>query len=132
MTELQIVLLNETHTLTEFDCGVSQLNDYLSKYALSNNQNRSARTYVATRVTRVVGYYTLAVGSVSRSDAPARVSKGLENYPVPIILIARLGVERSEHGHGLGKGLLKDALLRCIRVSDIAGCRAVLVHAKDD
>lgn len=119
------------HDSTAFDCGVPPLNDYLRKYALQNDRNRSARTYVAARADRVVGYYTLAAGSVSRSDAPARVAKGLGNYPLPIILIARLAVDATERGHGIGKGLLKDALQRAVRAADLVGCRAVLVHAMD-
>jgi GNAT superfamily N-acetyltransferase len=125
------VLLDKNHDLTTFDCGVGPLNDYLQKHTLQNNQNRSARTYVATRGGQVVGFYTLAAGSVSKSDAPPRVAKGLGNYPVPIILIARLAVDNSERGKGLGKGLLKDALLRSLQAANLIGCRAVLVHAKD-
>ena len=80
----------------------------------------------------MVGYYTLAAGSVSRAEAPDRVSKGLANHPVPVILLARLAVDRSEQGQGLGKGLLKDAFRRVILAADLIGCRALLVHAKDD
>ena len=78
-----------------------------------------------------MGYYTLAANSVSRSDTPDRVAKGLANYPVPVILLARLAIDRSEQSQGLGKGLLKDAMLRVVNAADIVGCRALLVHAKD-
>src|SRR5215207_1333394 len=63
------VPLEKSHDLVPFDCGVVSLNDYIKKHALQNNQNRSARTYVATRSDKVVGYYTLAAGSVSKADA---------------------------------------------------------------
>lgn len=126
------VPLDASHDRAAFDCGVGPLNDYLHKYAVQNQQNRSARTYVATRGSRVVGYYTLAAGSVSRADTPDRVAKGLANHPVPVILLARLAVDRSEQGQGLGKGLLKDALRRVIQAADLIGCRALLVHAKDE
>lgn len=99
--------------------------------ALQNHKNRSARTYVTTRDKRVLGYYTLAAGSVGREEVPARVAKGLGKYPVPIVLLARLAVDRSEQGKGLGAALLKDALLRAVQAADVVGCRAVLVHAKD-
>ena len=125
------VPLDKSHDLSAFDCGAPALNDYLHKYAWQNHQNRSARTYVTTREHRVVGYYTLAAGSVRREDTPPRVAKGQANYPVPIILLARLAVDRSEQGKGLGAALLKDALLRAAQAADIVGCRAVLVHAKD-
>jgi GNAT superfamily N-acetyltransferase len=98
---------------------------------LQNHQSRSARTYVTTRENRVVDYYTLAAGSVSREEFPSRVAKGLGKYPVPIILLARLAVDRTEQGKGLGASLLKDALQRTAQAADLVGCRAVLVHAKD-
>lgn len=125
------VPLARNHDLSAFDCGADALNDYLRKYAWQNHQGRSARTYVTTRDSRVVGYYTLAAGSVRREDAPPRVAKGQGNYPLPIILLARLAVDRLEQGKGLGAALLKDALLRAAQAADLIGCRAVLVHAKD-
>jgi predicted N-acetyltransferase YhbS len=111
---------------------VPALNNYLKKFALQNPRNQSARTYVATRAERVVGYYTLAAASARREETPSRVAKGLAAYPVPVILLARLAVDRSEKGKGLGSGLLKDALLRIVQAAEIVGCRAVMVHAKDD
>ena len=86
---------------------------------------------MTTRDNRVVGYYTLAAGSVRRDDAPPRVIKGQANHPLPVILLARLAVDRTEQGKGLGAALLKDALLRSAQAADIVGCRAVLVQAKD-
>jgi predicted N-acetyltransferase YhbS len=99
---------------------------------LTNHQNRSARTYVAVRRNAIVGYYTLANGSVSRTETPPRVAQGLGNYPVPITLLARLAVSVSEKGKGLGQGLLKDAVLRAFQASDLVGSRAVVTHAKDE
>lgn len=117
--------------VSSFDCGQPALNDYLQKYALTNQQNRSGRTCVVARGSAVVGYYTLAAGSVEPTAAPARVTKGLARHPVPIILLARLAVDQKEKGRGLGHALLKDALLRALQASELVGCRAVLVHAKD-
>jgi GNAT superfamily N-acetyltransferase len=125
------VPLESGHDLSAFDCGDQRLNDYLRKYALVNHQNRSARTYVAMRGERVVGFYTLAAGSVGREETPRRVAEGLGRYPVPVILLARLAVDTSEQGRGLGGGLLKDAILRAAQAADIIGVRALLTHAKD-
>ena len=125
------VLLESSHDTSRFDCGVEPLNEYLVKFAYINNQNRSARTYVATRNQQVVGYYTLTPGSIIRENVPKRVSKGLANHPVPVIIIARLAVDIADRGKGLGKGLLRNAFIRILRASDIIGGRAVLVHAKD-
>jgi predicted N-acetyltransferase YhbS len=126
------VLLDRTHNRNSFDCGVSPLNEYLKQYALQNQKKDAARTYVATRGNRVVGYYTLAYGSVSHDEAPLPVKAGLARHPIPVILLARLAVDVSEKGKGLGAGLLKDALLRTLQAAEIAGLRAMLVHAKDD
>jgi predicted N-acetyltransferase YhbS len=126
------VPLEERHDVSAFDCGVPALNNYLIKFALQNQRSQSARTYVATRGDSVVGYYTLAAAAARREETPARVAKGLAAHPVPVILLARLAVVGSEKGKGLGKGLLKDALLRAAQAADIVGCRAVMVHAKDE
>lgn len=124
--------LDKTHDTASFDCGVDPLNDYLRKYALVNQQNRSARTYVALRENRIAGYYSLASGSVSRDEVPARVAQRMGKYPVPVTLLARLAVDLSEKGKGLGRGLMKDAVLRAIQASDLVGSRAIVTHAKDE
>jgi predicted N-acetyltransferase YhbS len=124
--------LDKGRDLSAFDCGVQPLNDYLRKYALLNHQSRAARTYVALRGEQVVAYYTLAAGSVGREETPRRVAQGLGRYPVPVILLARLAVDISEQGRGLGGGLVKDAILRAAQAADIIGVRALLTHAKDE
>jgi GNAT superfamily N-acetyltransferase len=126
------VPITREHDTGSFDCGVDALNEYLRKYALLNHQNRAARTYVAPRERRIVGYYSLANGSVSRDEVPPRVAQGLGKYPVPITLLARLAVDRSAKGIGLGRGLLKDAVLRAYQASDLVGSRAIVTHAKDE
>jgi GNAT superfamily N-acetyltransferase len=79
----------------------------------------------------VVGYYSISTGDVSVEEAPARISKGLARHPIPVILLARLAVDKDAQGGGLGKALLKDALARIAQAADIVGARAVLVHAID-
>ncbi len=125
-------LLDARHDLSAFDCDVPALNNYLKKFALANQRSQSARTYVATHGDCVVGYYTLAAASARREETPERVAKGLAAHPVPVILLARLAVDRGAKGQGIGAGLLKDALLRIVQAADIVGCRAVMVHAKDE
>jgi predicted N-acetyltransferase YhbS len=126
------VLLNKDHDRSLFNCGVEVLNTYLQRYALQNQERDASRTYVATRGGRIVGYYTLAYGSVSYEDAPSKIKKHMAKHPIPVILLARLAVDLTERGAGLGKGLLKDALLRTLQAAEIAGLRAMLVHAKDN
>jgi predicted N-acetyltransferase YhbS len=125
------VPLEAKHDLSAFDCGEPALNNYLKKFALQNQRSQSGRTYVATRGDRVVAYYTLVAATARREETPARVAKGLAAHPVPLILLARLAVDNREKGKGLGSGLLKDALWRAAGAANIVGCRAVMVHAKD-
>ena len=132
MIKKQIEKINSSHSLVNFDCGVPELNQFLVKYALQNQNANSANTYVACEEDSVIGFYTLAVGSVIHAQAPIRITKGLARHPVPVMILARLAVDKSQHGKGIGQGLLKDVLLRTAQASDIAGIRALLVHAKDD
>lgn len=115
-----------------FDCGREELNRFLKKFALANQAANAAQTYVTCRGSRIVGYYSLAVGSVQPEESSQRVVKGLARHPVPVMILARLAVDRSEQGTGIGKALLKDALLRTAQAADIAGIRALVVHAKDE
>lgn len=125
--------LSAAHDVAHFDCGKEALNRFLRRFALINQLSNSAQTYVACREANVVaGYYSLAVSAVEHARAPARVSKGLARQPIPVMLLARLAVDKSLQGVGLGRALLKDALLRTAQAADIAGIRALLVHAKDD
>jgi uncharacterized protein (DUF1778 family)/GNAT superfamily N-acetyltransferase len=125
------LFLDQDHDVEFFDCGEEALDDYLAKYAYINNKHGSSRTYVTCKDDRVVGYYTLTVGSVSHEESPVRISKGQPRYPIPVIILARLAVDNTEKGKGLGKALLRDSILKAIQGSDIVGGRAILVHAKN-
>lgn len=118
--------------IDDFCCGRPELDLYLKRYALMNQQSGSAATYVLKEGPTVVGYYSLAVGSVEHRTAPSRMVKGLAKHPIPVMLLARLAVSRKFQGQGRGKLLLKDALIRTTQAGDIAGIRALLVHAKNN
>lgn len=124
--------LTKDHIVAGFHCGKPSLDDWLFRFALPNQQNDSARTYVIHRAGRVVAYYSLAAGSVRREESPARVAKGVARHPIGVILLARLAVSEAEQGGGLGKRLLVDALIRSLAAADSIGARAVLVHAIDE
>ncbi len=126
-----VVLLDGSHDRNQFDCGVKPLNVYLKQYALQNQKKGIVRNYVTCRGTRVVGYYSLAYGSAAQADVPSALIKGLGRYPIPLMILARLGVDLREKGQGLGKALLKDAILRTLQAADIAGLKAIFVQAKD-
>jgi GNAT superfamily N-acetyltransferase len=124
--------LRADHELTAFDCGKEELNRFLQRFALANQQANSTQTYVACRDKAVVGYYSLTVGAVAHAEATERVRKAMPRYPISVMILARLAVDERQAGQGLGKALLKDALLRTAQAADIVGIRALLVHAKDD
>jgi GNAT superfamily N-acetyltransferase len=132
VTPLKIEKLQRSHKIDDFDCGRDALNRSLSRYAFQNQQAEASQTYVALADEKVVGYYTLVVGEVAFENAHERLTKGLARHPVPIMLLARLAIETSWQGKGLGAGLLKDAIQRTAQAADIAGIPAFAVHAKDD
>jgi GNAT superfamily N-acetyltransferase len=115
-----------------FDCGQPALNQFLQRFALVNQKSNSAQTYVSCSEGSVVGFYSLVVGSVEPATAAPRVIKGIPQHPVPVMILARLAVAIPHQRAGLGKALLRDALKRTAQASDIAGIRALLVHAKDE
>lgn len=124
--------LRRDHALEAFDCGQSDLDRWLIKHALQNQGSNAAQTYVGVVDGLVVGYYSLAVGQVEYADAPERLQKGLARHPVPIMLLARLAVHKDWQRKRIGRTLLKDAVLRTVQAADIAGIRALAVHAKDE
>ena len=124
--------LAATDQVDAFDCGQTALNQFLQRYALVTQKANSAQTYVCSHGDVVVGFYSLTVGSVDPEGAPSRVMKGLARHPVPVMILARLAVDKEHQRQGLGQALLKDALLRTAQAADIAGIRCLLVHAKDD
>lgn len=115
-----------------FDCGEPALNVFLQRFAWVNQQSHSAQTYVTCKASEVAGFYSLRVGSVEPVTAAPRVLKGAPRHPVPVMILARLAVDLRHQRAGLGRALLKDALLRTAQAADIAGIRALLVHAKDE
>jgi GNAT superfamily N-acetyltransferase len=124
--------LRRDHPVEGFDCGREELNRYLVRYAWQNQQAGAAQTYVGIAGETIVGYHTLAVGQVILEDAPDRLKKGLAKHPIPIMLLARLATDRRWQGRGVGKALLQDAMQRTLQAADIAGIRALAVHAKDE
>ena len=115
-----------------FECGQLAFDRYLQRYALVNQQANSAQTYVAEVDGAITGYYSLSVAGVDWVNVPNRIAKGLARHPVPVMLLARLAVRLEWQGRGIGKALLKDALLRTLQAADIAGIRAMIVQAKDE
>lgn len=125
-------VLSDDHILDDFECGNPVLNKWLKRYAMLNQRANSARTFVVCKEKHVIGFYTLSVGSIEHETAGERIKKGLAKYPIPVMILARLAVDLKCHGQGIGSGLLKDAVLRTLEAADLAGIRAIFVHAKDE
>jgi GNAT superfamily N-acetyltransferase len=124
--------LRRDHPVDAFDCGQEVLNGWLRKHALQNQGAGAAQTYVGLVGDVVIGYYSLAVGQIEYIDAPERLQKGLARHPVPVMLLARLAVAQDWQKKGVGRALLGDAVRRTLQAADIAGIRALAVHAKDE
>ncbi|MHB8671944.1 MAG: GNAT family N-acetyltransferase [Acidimicrobiales bacterium] len=114
-----------------FASGVGELDDWLRRTAEVAAAAGTAATWVLCRGIRIVGYYALAMGSVEHRSAPSRLRRGQPD-PIPVLLLARLALDRSEQGHGLGADLLQDALIRAVAGARQYGSRAVIVDAIND
>ena len=119
------------HRLDEFDCGKPALTDWLLRYARQAQGSGSARTFVVCHGERVAGYYSLTVGQIDTMEASERVRKGMGQYPIPLVILARLAVDLDYQGQGAGFSLLQDAIHRAVAVAEHAGIRAMLTHPLD-
>jgi len=120
--------ITEAHLIESFSCGVPVLDEWLKRRALRNEVSGASRTFVICQDKQVVGYYTLATGSIEHRDAPGKIRRNMPD-PIPVMVLGRLAIDQQWQQAGLGRGLLKDALLRSLSVSRQAGIRALLVHA---
>jgi GNAT superfamily N-acetyltransferase len=121
--------LTASHRLDDFECGEPVLDEWLKRRALANQSSGASRTFVVTdEGGRVCGYYAMAAGAVSHQLATSRVRRNMPD-PVPVMVLARLAVDRRAQGNYLGASLLQDAVSRAVAVSQNVGVRALLVHA---
>lgn len=120
--------LNPSHQTNEFDSGNSALNDWLKQRSKKNEDQRGSRTYVVCVDNTVVAYYCLASGGIAHTVATGKVRRNMPD-PIPAVVIGRLAVDQRWQGKGIGSGLLRDAVLRTLKASEIVGIRAIFVHA---
>jgi GNAT superfamily N-acetyltransferase len=142
------VPLISTHLLTDFDCGVDSLNEWLEKRAWKNQVLGASRTFVicdresekcglglcpsgAPFQDIVIGYYCLSSAAIDRIELPKTRQRNMPN-PIPAALIGRLAVDFRYQGQKIGKSLLQDAIFRIITASQSIGVAYILVHALDD
>lgn len=124
--------LSIQHRLDGFDCGKLALNDWLLRHARQAQGSGSAKTFVVADDDRVAGYFSLTVGQIDTLDAPERIRKGMGQYPLPVVILARLAVSAQDQGRGIGFGLLQDAIRRTMLIAEQAGIRAMLTHPLDE
>ena len=120
--------LNDSHSLSEFDSGEPALDDWLKNRARKNQVSGASRTFVVCDGSRVVGYYALASGSIAVDDASGRFKRNMPNL-IPVVLLARLAVDKAYQGQGIGRALFRDSAFRVVNAADAIGVRGIVVHA---
>jgi GNAT superfamily N-acetyltransferase len=120
------------HDTQSFDCGSEEQTAWLRRHALQAEQSDTAKVYVVCLAgsRSVVGYYALAAGSIEHAEAPPRLTKGVGRYPVPVVILTRLGVDVGEQGRGVGSALVRDAFFQVAAIGDRVGVCALLIHAE--
>jgi predicted N-acetyltransferase YhbS len=124
--------LEAHHDVTTFNSGNEDLDTWLQRHALAAQRVDSARTFVATRSGRVIGYFSLTMGSALRAEAPAKLVRGMPAYPVGMVLLARLAVDQSQQGKSLGAMLLAEVLRKAVAAGEVAAARLIVVDAVDE
>ena len=120
--------LADIHELTDFFCGVNSLDEWLRRRARANQASGASRTYVVADNHRVVGYYALASGGIAVEISVGRFRRNMPD-PIPVAVLARLAIDRSQQGRGLGRALFRDCAQRVAHAADTLGIRGIVVHA---
>ncbi len=123
--------LDAHHRLEAFDCGKVAITDWLLRNARQAQGSGSARTFVVCDEDRIAGYFSLTVGQIDTLESPERVRRGMGQYPIPLVILARLAVDLDYQRQCLGFSLLQDAIGRTIAIAEHAGIRALLTHPID-
>jgi GNAT superfamily N-acetyltransferase len=124
--------LNISHRLEGFDSGKPAIDKWFRERSLQASLANSAKTFVLVHNDEVIAFYSLTVGEIVNAQASARLKAGMSNLSIPVLLLARMAVHKDFQGQGLGKGLLRDAILRTFAISQNAGVRALTTHPVDD
>jgi GNAT superfamily N-acetyltransferase len=120
--------LADVHQIADFDCGEASLDQWLKRRSRANQASSATRTYVVCDGDRVIGYYALASGAVTAATVPGRFRRNMPE-PIPVVVLARLAVDRAYQGRALGRALFRDAARRVARAADAIGIRGIVVHA---
>ena len=120
--------ISATHVLDGFDCGEPSLDDWLKKRALKNQSSGASRCFVIREGQTIIGYYSLSAGGIGHEAAPKAMRRNMPD-PLPVVLLGRLAVDRRFHNQGLGRALLRDAMLRAVHIASDTGVFAIMIHA---
>ncbi len=123
--------LSEAHDCAGFQSGEASLDDWLQRRARGNQASGASRTFVACSNSRVIGYYALASGAITSELAPGRFRRNMPS-PIPVVVLARLAVDRTWQGKGIGRALFRDAAQRVAQAADVIGIRGIVVHSISD
>jgi GNAT superfamily N-acetyltransferase len=123
--------LADAHELNDFFCGVDSLDDWLKRRARANQVSGASRSFVVADNHKVVGYYALASGAIAAASSVGRFRRNMPD-PIPVAILGRLAIDRSQQGRGLGRALFRDCALRVAHAADTIGIRGVVVHAISD
>ena len=121
-------LLANAHATGDFASGEPTLDHWLQRRALTNQASGASRTFVVCEGHRVIGYYALASGAIAARNTPGRFRRNMPE-PVPVVILARLAVDRAWQGRGLGRALFRDGARRVANAADVIGIRGMIVHA---
>ena len=124
-------LLTDEHQIGGFNSGEPVLDNWLIRRARANQVSGASRTYVVSQAKRVVGYYALASGAIAQAGVPGKFRRNMPD-PIPVVVLARLAIDRNYQGHGLGRALFCDAARRVVQAADSIGIRGIIVHAISD
>jgi GNAT superfamily N-acetyltransferase len=119
------VPITSTHSIDNFSCGIPSLDEWLKRRALTNQNSVATRTFVTCIDDLVVGYYALAAGSINVQSALGKFRRNMPD-PIPVVILARLAIDTSYQGRGLGRALFRDAALRVIQAADPIGIRGII------
>lgn len=120
--------LNAHHDVDSFLSGLESLDHWLKRRALKNQASGASRTFVAREDHRVLAYYALASSAITADAAPGRFRRNIPD-PIPVVVLGRLAVDKSWHGTGIGRALVRDAALRVIQAADTIGIRGMILHS---
>ena len=130
---MEIRALRERDDRSSFQSGDADLDRFFQQFAGQNQfRHYLGVTYVAIDHRNILGFATVAAAHVEIDGLPAAARKKLPAYPLPVLRLARLGVDQSAQGQGLGVQLLRFVLQLTLRMADDYGCIGVVVDAKPD